>query len=87
MIFPHIQELTMSNLNQMCATQCVHRRIGRTSAVEIKMKSACAQRENVSQAHACTMRACGVEEPRACDKKPRRKIQMDFSQSSGELTG
>jgi hypothetical protein len=47
MIFPHIQELTMSNLDQMRATQCIHRRIERAGAVEIELKSACAQRENV----------------------------------------
>jgi hypothetical protein len=61
MIFPHIQELTMSNLDQMRATQCIHRRIERAGAVEIELKSACAQRENGAQAHARTMRACGVE--------------------------
>jgi hypothetical protein len=61
MSFPHIQELTMSNLDQMRATQCVHRRIGRASAVEIEGESACAQRENCAQARARTMRACGVE--------------------------
>ena len=61
MIFPHIQELTMSNLDQMCATQCIHRRIDRAGAIEIEIKSTCAQRENVAQAHAHMMHACGVE--------------------------
>ena len=61
MLFPHIQELTMSNLDQMRATQCVHRRIGCASTVEIEVESACAQRENCAQASAHMMCACGVE--------------------------
>jgi hypothetical protein len=39
MIFPHIQELTMSNLDQMRATQCIHRRTERTGAVELREKA------------------------------------------------
>ena len=64
MIFPHIQELTMSNLDQMCATQCIHRRTERTgctSAVEIEVERAWAHRENVAQVHARMMHAIGVE--------------------------
>ena len=61
MIFPHIQELTMSNLDQMRATQCIHRRIERAGAVRIEVNGACAQRENGAQAPARMMRACGVE--------------------------
>jgi hypothetical protein len=51
----------MSNLDQMRATQCIHRRIERAGAVELELKSACAQREIGAQAPARTMRACGVE--------------------------
>jgi hypothetical protein len=61
MIFPHIQELTMSNLDQMRATQFIHKRIERTSTVENELKSACAQRENGAQAPTCMMCAYGVE--------------------------
>ena len=87
MIFPHIQELTMSNLDQMHATQCIHRRIERVGAVGIELNSACTQRENIAQVHARTMPTCGVEYPRTYVKSPRRKIRMDFSPISGELTG
>jgi hypothetical protein len=61
MIFPHIQELTMSNLDQMRATQCIHRHTERTGTVEIEIESTCARRESVAQAHAHMMHAYGVE--------------------------
>jgi hypothetical protein len=48
---------------------------------------ACALTELKNKAHARPTRACGVEYPRACVKSPRRKIRMDFSPISGELTG
>jgi hypothetical protein len=60
MIFPHIQELTMSNLDQMRTTQCIHKHIEHAGAVEIEGERACAQRENVAQEHARTMHTCGV---------------------------
>ena len=56
-------------------------------AIRIEIESACAQKEGDEQAHARTMRVCGVEYPRAYDKSLRRKIQMDFSPISGELAG
>jgi hypothetical protein len=33
------------------------------------------------------MRVCGVKYLRTCDKQPRKKIRMDFSQFSLELDG
>ena len=33
------------------------------------------------------MRVCGIEYSRACNKRPRKKIRMDFSQFSFELDG
>jgi hypothetical protein len=47
--------------DQMRATQFIHRRIERAGAVEIKLKSACTQRENVAQVHARMMYTCGVK--------------------------
>jgi hypothetical protein len=38
------------------------------------------------KAHARPTRACGQKNTRACVKSPRRKIRMDFSPISGELT-
>ena len=87
MAFPTSKNLTMWNLVQMRGLQCRQRHIWRLRADRIENESACAQRKTVLQAHACTMRVCGVEYPRACDKRPRRKIRMDFSQISCELTG
>jgi hypothetical protein len=51
----------MSKKDQMRATQFIHRRIERAGAVEIKLKSACAQRENVAQVHVQTMRTYGMK--------------------------
>jgi hypothetical protein len=48
---------------------------------------ACALTELKNKAHAHSTRACGVEYLRACVKSLRRKIRMDFSPISGELTG
>jgi hypothetical protein len=48
---------------------------------------ACALTELKIKAHAHPTHACGVEYPRAYVKSPRRKIRMDFSPISGELTG
>jgi hypothetical protein len=59
----------------------------RLRAGRIETESACAQKETTEQAHARTMHIYGVEYPRAFDKRPRRKIRMDFSQFSCELTG
>jgi hypothetical protein len=60
-----------------CAAYCVDR----------GAYGACALTELKRKAHARPTRACGVEYPRACVKSPRRKIRMDFSPISGELTG
>ena len=48
---------------------------------------ACARTELKVKAHVLPTRACGQENPRTCVKSPRRKIQMDFSPISDELTG
>jgi hypothetical protein len=59
-----------------CAAYCVDR----------GAYGACARTELKRKAHARPTRACGQEYPRACVKSPRRKIRMDFSPISGELT-
>jgi hypothetical protein len=88
MIFPHIQELTMSNFSSNARPHCVDRgAYGACALTELKKKAHARREKTVAQAHARTMRACGVEYPRACVKSPRRKIRMDFSPISGELTG
>jgi hypothetical protein len=48
---------------------------------------ACALTELKNKAHARPTHACGVEYLRAYVKSLRRKIWMDFSPISGELTG
>jgi hypothetical protein len=48
---------------------------------------ACVLTELKNKARARPTRACGVEYLCACVKSPRRKIRMDFSPISGELTG
>ena len=40
-----------------------------------------------NKAHACPTRACEVEYLHACVKSLRRKIRMDFSPISDDLTG
>jgi hypothetical protein len=59
-----------------CAASCVDRGAYGTYALT-KLKD---------KVPACPTRACGVKYPSACVKNPRRKIRMDFSPISGELT-
>jgi hypothetical protein len=78
MSFPNIQKLTMQILGQMRRPHCVDR-----GAFGACARTRDEQRKMHRHAHDARLWA---GKPRACVKSPRRKIRMDFSPISGELT-
>jgi hypothetical protein len=75
-IFPHIQELTMQILVQMRGLLCGQRRIWHLRANITEKQSACAP----------DVHLWGGIPARLCQKS-EKKIWMNFSPISGELTG